>query len=166
MIGSVIHNNHKFKRMDSTQSIPVTISDFLGLDGMGVRDSDSECLSDDVPLLKKVESFEINVDKVLEHMEDKAVANDGRLLAKNRGDRLLQVYTLFNKIYTQVMLINEPPSFYQQCVNECNVDDTDFISAEFSNPQSEAYKNITTYLKSILPVSLMSNLSNNDEYDD
>jgi len=107
------------------------------------------------------------------------VKDNGRLIGLTRADKLMQVHTLFNKIYTQVMIINDPPYFYKQamqCQSDGNdVDEIDFISTDeyaskFANPQSEPYNNIATYLKSMLPASLIGNSSNatnqSDELDD
>ncbi len=76
------------------------------------------------------------------------------------------------------MIINDPPSFYKQSVqnqmnNDLNCSDNiDFISSDkynsyFTNQQSDSYNNITTYLKSILPTVLIGNNDTTiDQYDD
>ena len=149
----------------AAKSTPVTISEFLGLESLdestnSVYDDEDESLPTEIgPSLKRDDSLDPNAKEVCEPI-DTMLENkdDGRLIGLNRADRLEQVLTLFNKIYTQVMIVDDPPIFYKQSNDGCardTSDDIDFVS-------TESYNNIATYLKSLLPASLIGH--NIDEY--
>eukprot|EP00485_Elphidium_margaritaceum_P016123 CAMPEP_0202730636 /NCGR_PEP_ID=MMETSP1385-20130828/186739_1 /ASSEMBLY_ACC=CAM_ASM_000861 /TAXON_ID=933848 /ORGANISM="Elphidium margaritaceum" /LENGTH=1041 /DNA_ID=CAMNT_0049396913 /DNA_START=30 /DNA_END=3155 /DNA_ORIENTATION=- len=178
--------------MHGTKSTPVTISDYLGLESKVSKVSkvqSFEIMTDDDDINGHEQAQEVKIDgggvdnddndddaAVHDQAADAMTGNDqGRLIGSNRSERLMQVYTLFNKIYTQVMVINDPPIFYKQGMMpnkngtrssphlhaDADDDDMAFMSnaekyaSQLNNPQSEPYTQITNYLKSILPVSFM-----------
>ena len=109
---------------------------------------------------------------------DGADANCKVNVGTTRAERLSAVCSLFDGIYRRVMDGEDPPVFYAQSVQlidagRGDADEIDFVSSEqyasyFGNPQSEPYKNIATYLKSMLPAALVghSGPGTVDEYDD
>merc|ERR1712173_49760 len=110
------------------------------------------------PALDKMASFDLNAEEESKQKN----ADKGRLLGGNRAERLEQVSALFNKIYTQITCVDDPPLFYKQTNQNGNEDshDIDFVS-------SESISHITNYLKRILPTSLIGNVARNiDEYAD